>query len=104
MKTVLKTLGKFYCIAGAIWLTFSILSLGILNRGAKHQVPGVVKELIRTEWDGIREVNALIETQDGKGTVLARLYTAGIETNDEVRVNLSTGGKRHSFIHASVMD
>ena len=41
--------------------------------------------------------------QDDKGNVLASLYRAGIETNETVSVNISTGGGSSSYIHASVM-
>ena len=104
MKKTLITIWNLYCKIGAIWLTFSILSLGFLHKQGKHEVTGTVKELIKTEWDGIDEVNALIETKDGKGNVLAKLYKAGIESNDTVTVKISTGGSNRSYIHASVMN
>lgn len=104
MKKILKIIWNLYCIAGAIWLTFSVLSVGIIHRSNKYEVPGIVTEIIKTEWNGITEVHALIDTQDDKGNVLARLYRAGIETNDTIIVNISTGKGSASYIHASVMN
>ena len=103
MKKILKQIWKIYCILGAIWLTFSIISVGIFHRQHKETLPGTVKEIIKTEWNGIKDVHAIIETQDDKGNVLASLYRAGIETNETVSVNISTGGGSSSYIHASVM-
>ncbi len=102
MKKTLRIIFNVYCIAGAIWLTFSILSLGVFNRTDRHRVSGTVTQLIRTEWDGIVRINAIIETDDDKGTVLATLYRAGVDTNDTVAVDISTGGKGRSYIHASI--
>ena len=94
---------RVYYILGAVWLTFSIVSVGIFHRPHRETVPGTVREIIKTEWDGITQVHAIIETQDDKGNVLAKLYRAGIETNETISVNISTGGGRSSYVHASVM-
>jgi len=102
MKKALTIIWKAYSILGAVWLTFSILSVGIFHRPRKETVPGTVKEIIKTEWDGITQVHAIIETQDDKGNVLAKLYRAGIETNETISVNISTGGGSKSYLHASV--
>ena len=93
-----------YCKIGAVWLTFTILSLGVFNQSKKHEVSGVVKEIIKTEWDGYSRLNGMIETDDGKGNVFATLYKVGVETNDRVMVKISTGKGSSSFINASVMN
>ena len=103
MKKTLRIIWNIYCHIGAGWLAFTILSLCVFHQTHKEQVPGTVKEIIKTEWDGITEVHALIETEDNKGNVLAKLYRAGIETNDTITVNLSTSGRSRSHIHASVL-
>ena len=104
MKKILIKIWNIYCIIGAVWLTFSILSLGVFHRTNKEEVQGTVKEIIKTEWGGINQVHAIIETKDGKGNVLAKLYKAGIESNDTVAVKISSGGSSRSYINASVMN
>jgi hypothetical protein len=84
-------------------LTFSILSVGLLHRPHRDTVPGTVKDIIKTEWDGIKQVHAIVATHDDKGNVLAKLYRAGVETNETVSVDISTGGGRSRYLHASVM-
>lgn len=104
MKKILIKIRNIYCAAGAVWLTFTILSIGVFHRPGTEEVQGTVKETIKTEWNGIRQVHAVIETEDGKGNVLATLYTAGVESNDTVAVKISSGGSSRSYIHARVMN
>ncbi|MCF7818348.1 MAG: hypothetical protein K9M54_10755 [Kiritimatiellales bacterium] len=104
MKKILIKIWNIYCVVGAVWLTFSILSIGVFHRPNKKEVQGAVKEIIETEWNGISQVHAIIETEDGKGNVLAKLYKVGVESNDTVAVKISSGGSSRSYIHASVMN
>lgn len=93
MKRALKIFWIFYSAAGAIWLTFSIISVGGLRLKTKrHAVSGHVEQTHKASWDGCHEVYALVKTDDGKGTVWARIYRPGIENGDNVSVEISEDG------------
>lgn len=104
MKRVLKIFWIFYSAAGALWLTFSIISLGGMQlKTKKHVVSGRVEETHKASWDGFHEVYALVKTDDGKGNVWAKIYRPGIENGDQIAVEISenaVGGSR--YIHTVI--
>ena len=102
MKKILITLFQVYCILGAIWLTFSIVAMLSFGKRTKHEVPGTVKEVIETEWNDYKEVNAIVETSDGKGSVLLTIYQPGIKEGDNVKVEISEN-ESSSYIHSSIV-
>lgn len=101
-KEWLKNLWRFYSAIGAIWLTFSIVGFVIFDRSADHDVSGTIQEIIETEWDGFKEVHALVETKDGKGNVMVRIYRAGSEKGDEVSLEISTRDRAGGYIFSKV--
>jgi len=101
-KKWLKVLWGIYSAIGAIWLTFSIVSLVFLNRSTEHDVSGKIQETIETEWDGFKEVHAVVETKDGKGNVMVKIYRAGSEKGDEVSLEISTRDRAGGYIYSKI--
>lgn len=102
MVKFLRTLWWSYAVVGAIWLTFTLISVFFLNPRTTYSVDGVVKEVITAEWDGYYDDIALIQTDDSNGNVLARDYGGRARVGDQVSLSISTGGASGSFIFTTV--
>lgn len=98
----LQILWRVYSTLGAIWLTFSIISFGLLNKRNEHHVSGTIREIFKTEWNGFKEVHALVETGDGKGNVMVSVYRAGSEKGDDVPLVISTSDRGRGYIFATI--
>lgn len=103
MKKALAIICKAYSTIGVVWLTFSILSVGIFHRSEKQKIEGEVKQIIETNWNGYSSIDAIIETNDGLGNIIATIYKPGVNEGDKVVVDATTGRSSSSYIHASVM-
>jgi hypothetical protein len=104
-EKALKLSWIIYSAAGANWLTFTIISVGGMKlKSKKYTASGNVEEIHQASWDGVDEVYALIKTEDGKGTLWAKIYRAGIENGGKVSVEISENGFGESrYIHTRVM-
>lgn len=87
---------------GAIWLTFTIISVSMMSPKDKHKTTGTVQEIITTDWSGFKDTYAMIQTNDGQGTVLIGLYSKDHAVGDVVDLDISTGGFSKDYIYASL--
>ena len=92
MEKILKAIWRFYAVVGAIWLTFTLISMFYFPRPTIHNIDGIVKEVVAAEWDGYHDDIAIIQTDDSKGNVLARDYRGRMDVGDRVSLKISTGG------------
>ena len=63
---------------------------------------GVVTEIYSSNWSGLQENVALVETNDAKGSVLVNLHYESVNVGDEVSVSLKTGGASGKFLYARI--
>lgn len=73
-----------------------------IKRDVEHDVSGTVQEIIKTEWNGFKEVHAVVETKDGKGKVLVKVYRAGYEKGDVVPLEITTSKRHEGYLHSSI--
>ena len=101
-KKWLKRLWDIYAAIGAIFLTFGLIGHFFLHKQTKHNISGVVKEIIETEWKGFKDINAIVETSDGQGNVFVTVYKPGLESGDEVNLEISTSDQSKGYIYSSI--
>ncbi|GEM_PF-4230274 len=102
MKNILKYLWRICSIIATVWLFFTLFSITVWNKSDKTKVYGEVIKIHTHEWNGIKETNALVETEDGKGVVQVRVYSAGLNVGDRVSVDINTGRNLANYMHASI--